>query len=127
MKPVTIELSFKGLPPNPNVTTGMHWSKTHKSKQLWATLVATEARQYMQLNKLKGLMDQARIHYHISVGDNRVHDADNIIASLKPVQDGLKGTVIVDDSIDHIEVSYTFDRAKPRGFIITLEEMSNVK
>ncbi len=60
-------------------------------------------------------LERAHLHYHISVGDQRAHDADNLIASLKPLQDGLKDIVIVDDDIDHIQVTYTFDREKPRG------------
>lgn len=69
------------------------------------------------------LLQRAHLHYTISVGDNRVHDDDNIVASLKPVRDGLKGVLIVDDSIDHITVSYEFNRQKPRGFTIRIEPL----
>lgn len=87
-------------------------------------MVQLAAKQYMVTNKLKGLMEHAKVHYHISVGDNRQHDPDNLAWSVtKPTLDGLKGIIIVDDNIDVVELSYTFDRQKPRGFTITLEEV----
>lgn len=69
------------------------------------------------------LLQRAHLHYTISVGDNRTHDGDNLISSMKNCQDGLKGVLIVDDSIDHITVSYEFNRQKPRGFTIRIEPL----
>jgi hypothetical protein len=110
------ELWFEGLPPNPNRTRGQHWSKTYATSQEWKQLAWILAR-----NAYKGApAEHAHLHYHISVGDKRVHDADNIEASLKPLQDGLKGVVIVDDSIDHITRTFTYDREKPRGIKLTV-------
>lgn len=72
-------------------------------------------------NAYKGApLEHAHLHYHISVGDKRVHDADNIEASLKALQDGLKGVVIVDDSIDQIQRTFTYDRERPRGIKLTI-------
>ena len=120
--PDKVTLRFEGLPPNPNVTAGKHWAANYKDKQIWWTLSRFTAK-----NAYKGEpFERADIHYHISVGDNRTHDADNLIASLKAVQDGLKGTILVDDSIDHISSTYTFDRKKPRGFTITITKKAPV-
>lgn len=110
------EVKLDGLPPGPNETKSWHWTKRNEVAQYW--------RQYSNLTarnlKCPAPLPKALIHYHISVGDNRRHDSDNLVASLKNVQDGLSGVLIVDDNIDVVEVSYSFDRAKPRGVVITV-------
>lgn len=113
---VIATLTFEGLPPNPNRTRGQHWSKIYASSQEWKQLAKILAR-----NAYKGKpVEQAHLHYHISVGDNRVHDADNIEASLKSLQDGLKGIIITDDSIDHITRGFSYSREKPRCIKLTI-------
>lgn len=110
------EIFLEDLPPNPNVTKGKHWASLYAENQYWKQYAHYTAKQ------TKGtLLEKAHIHYHISVGDNRRHDADNLIASLKPVQDGLVGVLITDDNIDCITVAYSFDREKPRGVHITVK------
>lgn len=112
---------FAGLPSNPNVTGGKHWSTNHKENQEWKNLIGYTALAAKAKNRLRPL-GRATIHIHISVGDNRVHDSDNLVASMKYPIDGLKGILIEDDSIDHIGIpTYTVDRAKPRQFTITVK------
>lgn len=106
--------SFDGLPPNPNRTRGQHWGKIYKEAKEWKEIAGWVAKTTYKGSPL----ERASVHYQFSVGDNRVHDLDNLIASMKPVQDGLKGIILVDDSIDNITVSYGADRNKPRGFKI---------
>lgn len=112
---------FAGLPDNPNKTSGKHWASLYAGKKEWSNLVGYAALAAKVKARIKPFA-QATVHFHISVGDNRAHDADNIIASFKPVLDALKGHLIEDDSIDHIDLSYSFDRAKPRQFTITVTE-----
>ena len=112
---------FAGLPDNPNKTSGKHWASLYKDKKAWSELVGYSAMAAKTKARIKPFK-QASVHFHISVGDNRPHDADNIISSLKPVLDALKGQLIEDDSIDHIDLSYSFDRVKPRQFNITVRE-----
>lgn len=115
-----IVLRFEGLPPNPNVTGGKHWSANYRAKKEWKELGFYTAKQ-----AYKGVpFEYAHLHYTVSVGDNRVHDDDNIVASFKSLRDGLKGVVIVDDSIDRITTSYEFNRLKPRGFTILITKKS---
>lgn len=106
-----------GLPKNPNQLKGQHWSAYHKEAAEWQRSVGLMALVVRNRYGLRPL-PKAALHFHVSVGDNRTHDADNIIASFKPVLDALKGVIIEDDSIDHIQLSYSFDRAKPRQFTI---------
>lgn len=114
----SVTLYFEGLPPNPNKTRGQHWSKTYTVGQEWKRTAWLTA-----LQAYRGVpFERATLHYTISVGDNRVHDADNIEASLKALQDGLKGVVIVDDSIDHISRTFAYNRDKPRGIKLEIQK-----
>lgn len=111
---------FAGLPPNPNETRGAHWSKVYKESQVWKDLVGYAGLAYKSKTGHQPLK-RATVHIHISVGDNRVHDSDNLVASMKYPIDGLKGIIITDDSIDNIGIpTYTVDRNKPRQFSITV-------
>lgn len=113
---------FAGLPPSPNQTKGSHWSRLHKIKQDWQELVGYAA--LARRRDIGPLWDKAHIHYTISVGDNRRHDPDNLMASvLKPAQDGLVGTIITDDDIDTVQLSFEFNRNKPKGFTIRITKL----
>jgi hypothetical protein len=113
---VPITLTLTGLPPNPNQLKGKHWGKIHASNKEWKETAGWVAKSVYRGSPLH----KARIHYIFSVGDNRVHDADNLIASTKPITDGLKGIVIEDDSIDHVSFTYEFNRDKPRQLRIEI-------
>lgn len=83
------------------------------------------ARYTKHVEHLRGLYDTCHIHFHICVGDNRVHDPDNLNWSVtKPALDGLKGILITDDSIDHVTLSYSYTRTGPKGFWLTIKEIN---
>lgn len=92
--------------------------QVYKDNQAWGELVRGYAYNTRPVKPLR----KAHLHFHVSVGDKRAHDADNIIASMKPVQDALKGLIIEDDSIDNLTVEYSFDRDRPRQFTIIVTE-----
>lgn len=117
--PLKIRVWLDGLPPNPNKTRGLHWSKLYKEAQDWKNTA------YLLCKSIYhgAPLERAHLHYHVLVGDNRRRDADNIVASLKPVQDGIREAMLVDDDIDHIQVTYTFSRESPRGVEITITEL----
>lgn len=118
---VTVEFEVEGMPPSPNLTVRWHWTKKAKSKKEWTEVVAILAAQAKQQAQLKGLYDHCKVHFHISTGDNRRHDPDNLNwAVTKPSLDGLQGVLIKDDNIEAVELSYSYDRTKPRRFKITL-------
>ena len=113
---------FEGLPPSPNQTKGAHWSKLHSTKQEWQQLVGYAALAHRRT--IGSPWAKAQVHYTINVGDNRRHDPDNLLASVcKPTLDGMTGIIIADDSIDNIELSFTFTRDKPRGFTIRVTKV----
>lgn len=118
---IKVEFFVEGLPPSPNQTKGLHWTKLEKIKKEWVANVATPALAAKVQERLKGLYDQCEIHFQISVGDQRRHDPDNLLFSVaKPTLDALQGILISDDNIDCIKLSFGFDRNKPRGYRVTI-------
>jgi Holliday junction resolvase RusA-like endonuclease len=120
----TIRVSFfiPGLPPSPNQTKGLHWAKLEATKKEWMGVVKVAAYAVKQRENLRGLYDHATIHFHISLGDNRRRDADNLIWSVcKPTLDALTGVLITDDNIDAIQLGFSFDREKPKGYLVTID------
>ncbi len=116
-----LEIWLDGLPPNANRTRGQHWSKTYKEQQQWQRDTWLLARLAYKGDPL----ERAHLHFLIQVGDKRTHDPDNIIGSLKPVIDGLKGVAIFDDSIDNIATTFTFSREKPRGIWLVVTSLAS--
>lgn len=112
-----ITVSWEGLPPSPNEKTKHHWSKNAKVAKEWR-----------QIGTTLGLASKARVrgaiallHYHVSLGDERRHDYDNILAGFKPFQDGLvDAKIIEDDSFEYVVPIVTFDRTKPRRFTLDI-------
>lgn len=118
---ITISFFIPGLPPSPNSQKGLHWTKLAKVKKEWTHKVAIIAYEAKQKEGLRGLYDKSSIQFHISLGDNRRRDPDNLIWSIcKPSLDGLTGVLIKDDDIDSVTLSFSFDRKKPKGFRVTL-------
>lgn len=118
---ITVSFFVEGLPVSPNQTKGLHWSKLEKVKKEWMQKVRFAALEAKASEHLKGLYESATVDFHISVGDNRRRDSDNLIwAVCKPSLDALTGVLIEDDNIDQIKLSFSFDRLKPRGFRVRI-------
>jgi hypothetical protein len=104
MNPNEITLGpFTGLPANPNKTRGQHWSKIYKEGEEWKRLVGYAGLAHKSKNRSLPF-EKATVYIHVIFGDNRNRDWDNLVASFKPVIDGLKGIVIRDDGLKYIGV-----------------------
>lgn len=94
-----------------------HWRTRHTHDKSWKEKV-----QWMARANGANLLQSA--HVVFTRQSTREPDADNLAASFKPLLDGLKGSVIVDDSPEHISVEYRWEKA-PRaagGVLITIIE-----
>lgn len=100
------------LPPSLNKTMRNHWTKNRRTYDEWKERVGWLAK----ASGGKMIAGRAIVHFKIQTGDNRVHDADNMNASMKAPLDALKGILIEEDDIDHVELRYSYSRSKPRGF-----------
>lgn len=116
-----MKLIIQGLPPLPNATNSMHWTKKAKLKRDWGQAVTNEIfADMLPLQPYK----KAKIHYTIHFGRQGRVDPDNLAFCVtKPSLDALvQAGVLEDDSIDHVTLSYEYTREKPRRFEITITE-----
>lgn len=115
-----VVLTFLGLPIGGNESIRSHHMKIYKDHQSWKEIIGWEVRAKYP----KTLYQRAKVHFVISVGDRRRHDPDNLLWSVcKVTLDALKGYTILDDSIDNVELSFAFNRDKPRGFCVEVEPL----
>lgn len=101
-----------GRPPLPNTNARRNWRVAAVHQKDWKRRAWTEA----TLAKPPGWQPLAACTMHVEfvVPDRRRRDLDNLIASTKPLTDGIvEAGVLVDDSTDVIrEVRYSVRYAK---------------
>lgn len=118
---VTFELA--GLPPSPN--KGEERYDRARTRRKWrgdAYQVAVDAR---NRSGLRGFpWPRVNVRYHFYLPDQRRRDWDNLIAAQKPVGDGAREALFVDDSVFGIREfgphTVSLRRGKP-GVRVTIE------
>ena len=103
-----LEFTLVGLPKTPN--SRQHWAEKMKHTRLWRDYSCMSARR----NRPPRPLTKAKVTYtrHSFTSP----DFDNLVASFKPIQDGLiDAKIIVNDSFDVIgQPSFVWVKA-PRG------------
>lgn len=96
--PALLRLTLPGHPPSPNRLRG-HWSTRWKQTHSWRDDVTYLAR----AQRPDAPYPVAKVTITFEHRQHHFRDEDNLVASCKPILDGLRlGGVIVDDSPDHI-------------------------
>lgn len=91
-KPYALEIELDGLPKLQSGAWG-HWRTRRKHDERWKDLIGWEV---VRLGPPPKLLDFASVE--CIRFSTREPDWDNLVASFKPLIDGLIGTVLVDDS-----------------------------
>lgn len=97
----TRELSFflVGHPPNDNETRRWHWGRKAREARVWKDAATWASRDAYSRSNLPGVFTPVRVEVEFRYKVSRSRDRDNLVASLKPVIDGLKvARIIKDDS-----------------------------
>jgi crossover junction endodeoxyribonuclease RusA len=93
------DLSFflAGHPPGPNQTVRWHWGRRAKERRVWRDASAWGARAAYGRSSMAGHHRpvEVAVTFHFRV--TRTRDRDNLVASLKPVLDGLVDAGILKD------------------------------
>lgn len=118
-----IELIINGKPKSANQLLGQNWYKRKKNADYFKSLVSY---QIIEKNLTqKPLWNKCVLSF--VVYRSRFMDFDGVTSTLKPVVDGLKGLIIVDDSWE-ITGSWCIDQKKcKRGeesILITISKIS---
>lgn len=91
--PYQIYIRIEGdLPKATNALLGAHWRKKHANAVLWKKIVYNAAYAF----RPQQILETATIK--IQRSSHRMLDFDGLVASCKPVVDGLKGLILRDDS-----------------------------
>lgn len=105
----TLEFSVRGLPPTQTGGGRGHWAKRHREVKQWRELVAGLARAHRGPGP-----PWPRARVRITRRSAKEPDADNLVASMKPILDGLVvAGVIPDDSPKHVELEVVWEAAPP--------------
>lgn len=115
---LTIELD--GLPSLQSGAFG-HWSARRRHDSRWKQLVALETRGKCPGEPLERALVVCTRYSCASPAPDR----DNLVASFKPLIDSLQGTVIENDSPEHMTAEYHWENC-PRGKGRVVMEVSEV-
>lgn len=115
---VNLVVTIPGRPPTPNNGPRNNWAAAAAERKQWrgdAHKIARDAVNRAGWERA----DLVRVHVVFVVPTHGRRDWSNLIASLKPLEDGLVDAgVMLDDSLDVIQ-SYTFGHRYERGIAAT--------
>lgn len=109
-------IEINDLPKLPNQNMYKHWAVKFNAVKKWKNLV-----HHACIGKKPELpLQKAKITY--TRFSSRKPDYDNIVASFKPIQDGLKESLIIaDDTWDQIIAIYAWEKAPTHKGSIKVE------
>ena len=122
-----IRFWIDGIPPNDNATRRLVWQAKAKEREQWRHLAFYAATAGMRVGRasLHFPLDKALVRFDFHFGARRRHDWDNLVASLKPVIDGIVDAgVVVDDDLKHFrgEIGSAVYGEKKPGIWISVSE-----
>ncbi len=78
-----------GHPPHDNETRRWHWGKRSREMKIWREAAKWACREAYGKSDMLGVFKPVRIHVRFLYRVHRTRDVANLIASLKPVIDGM--------------------------------------
>ena len=117
-----------GHPPHDNTTRRWHWAKRSREMKMWRDAANWATRAAYRDSTLTGAFRPCRIHVVFKYKVRRTRDVANLVASLKPVIDGIvDARMLRDDSPEWLpEPPTVVEMVDPQGFdgiIVTLTEI----
>jgi len=104
-------LRINQIPKSPNGPKGlqrMFWATRRKYQWQWASAI-----RYAMGRNLSRQPNGVKAHVSICQHRKRLLDPDNLVSSVKPVVDAMKGIVIIDDSNRHIDLQVSQKLCRP--------------
>ena len=114
---MTLTITIPGRPPTPN--SRRHWRAVHADNTKWKTVAWMSANKAVPGRRMPNIQ-RAAVAIEFVVPDRRHRDLDNLIASTKPLTDGIVAAgVLADDSSD-VLVSVTYSVRYEKGVTATV-------
>jgi len=115
-----VTLVINGPPPvSLNVQERLHWATRQRLRDWWAE---QSFRSWLQAGR--PTFKRPAVQYRVFYATNRRRDADNVVASCKPILDGLKGNAFTDDHSGVVTILPPIigvDKQRPRVEIVIRE------
>lgn len=92
--PYFLEFNVSGAPMRANQLLGQHWTKRKKNADTYKTIV----RYLVAKHKPENLLTSVKLS--ITIFKSRLCDYDGAVSTLKPIIDGLKDLILLDDSYE---------------------------
>ncbi len=114
---VTAEFFLVGHPPTTNELKNLNRYRRNSDRQVWKDAA------YLLAHSTGGKpFDPARVTATFCYRLRRKRDFDNMVASLKPVLDGMRGVLLVDDDTEHLsELVLRYEVGERDGILIRVE------
>lgn len=98
-----LEFFLAGHPPSPNAMVRWHWGRRARERKVWRDATVWAVREAYPRSSLPGRFVPVEVAVTFVYGVRRTRDRDNMVASLKPVLDGLvDARVLADDGPEHL-------------------------
>ena len=99
----SMEFFLAGHPPSPNTMVRWHWGRRARERKTWRDATVWAAREAMSRSTLPGRFVPVSVVVTFVYPVKRTRDRDNMVASLKPVLDGLvDARILKDDGPEHL-------------------------
>jgi len=115
----SVTLVIPGTPPSLNRQERLHWAQRQRLRDWWA-----QQAWLVWLQAGRPRFARPAVQYRVYYATHRRRDPDNVVASLKPVMDGLKGKAFVDDHsgvVTLLPPVIGVDRERPRVEVVIRE------
>lgn len=100
-----LTITLPGLPFGPNRLVKLHWSGRAKHHRQWRQDAYFHAVSARNQHGGRWPWERVRVTYEFGVPTRARRDPDNLVASGKPILDGIRDAgVIPDDSTGHVEL-----------------------
>lgn len=106
-----------------SLNSRVHWGKRFRLNTAWKLAAWLHAMDIANRCKLRKPLGPSRVHVEFVVAQRRRRDADNAMACVKPILDGLVAAGwFPDDSTEHVQpsVSFTVDPKNASWVVVTV-------
>lgn len=120
----SLTFSLIGLPPSQNKR--LHYMARHRLNRQWKDDTTLLLRDAINSSRTSGLpWERVHVRYNFHYPRVTLADPDNLIGSMKPCLDGMKGLAFSDDNatvIHQLGVQVEVLKSAPAGVNVTIEQ-----
>lgn len=120
------EFSFLAPDKRLSLNDRIHWSVRARRNTTWKNTTRLHAVDHANRTRMIKPLGPSRVHVEFIVAQQRRRDADNAMASVKPILDGLVAAGwFVDDTVERVQptVGFRVDRKEAGRVVVRVTEL----